>query len=70
MSVTHGLSSSEIEIIVDRTLEKKLKPIKNILIQIQESSSKPGISEILGGIGYILGLMGIIMYFKSKAGKS
>ena len=66
LPATHGLSSSEIETIVDRTLEKKLKPIKNMLIQIQESSSKPGISEILGGIGYILGLMGIIMYFKSR----
>ncbi|MEC4675473.1 MAG: hypothetical protein VST72_00935 [Nitrospirota bacterium] len=64
---THqGLSSSEIEAIVDRTLEKKLRPIKNILLQIQESSSRPGISEILGGIGYILGLMGIVMYFKSR----
>lgn len=66
LPATHGLSSSEIETIVERTLEKKLLPIKNILIQIQESSSKPGISEILGGIGYILGLMGIIMYFKSR----
>ncbi len=65
-AASQGLSSSEIEAIVDRTLEKKLRPIKNILLQIQESSSKPGISEILGGIGYILGLMGIVMYFKSR----
>ena len=66
LPAAYGLSSSEIGTIVDRTLEKKLKPIKNILLQIQESSSKPGISEILGGIGYILGLMGIVMYFKSR----
>ena len=65
-ATTHGLSPSEIETIVDRTLERKLKPIKNILLQIQESSSRPGISEILGGIGYILGLMGIVMYVKSR----
>jgi nickel transport protein len=60
------ISSKEVEKIVERVVEKKLQPIKNILIQIEESSSKPRISEILGGIGYILGLMGIIMYFKSR----
>ncbi len=60
------ISSKEVERIVERVVEKKLQPIKNILLQIQESSSKPGISEILGGIGYILGLMGIVMYFKSR----
>ncbi len=65
-ATSRGLLSSEIEAIVDRTLERKLRPIKNILLQLQESSSKPGISEILGGIGYILGLMGIAMYFKSR----
>ena len=65
-ATVQGLSSSEVEAIVERALEKKLRPIKNILLQVQESLTRPGISEVLGGIGYILGLMGIVMYFKSR----
>ncbi len=66
LPAAHGLSSSDIETIVDRALEKKLKPIKDMLLRMQEFSSRPGITEILGGVGYIVGLMGIIFYFKSR----
>ncbi len=61
-----GLSITEVEAIVGRVLDKKLRPIKNILLQMQESLSRPGMTEVLGGIGYILGLTGIVMYFKGR----
>jgi nickel transport protein len=58
---------SEIEAIVERVTDKKLQTIMNILLKIKEDSERPGITEILGGIGYIIGIMGIIMYFKGRA---
>lgn len=50
--------------IIESTLEKKLAPIKRSLAKQQDK--KPSLQDILGGIGYILGLAGITAYFKSK----
>ncbi len=60
------VSSEEIERIVERVLERKLQPIKNILLRMQQEASRPGMTEIIGGIGYIMGIMGIVLYFKSR----
>ena len=61
-----GVSSSEIEAVVSQAMDRKLQPVITMLLKLQEQSEKPGITEILGGIGYIIGLMGIAMYFKSR----
>jgi len=60
------ISLREIETIVDKVVERKLQPLKNILLKIEHSTHKPTTTEIIGGIGYIMGLMGIIMYFKNR----
>jgi len=53
--------TNEIEQAVERVLDKKLKPVIKML---SESMNRgPTVSEILGGIGYIFGLMGIGAYF-------
>ena len=64
------IEQKEIESIVDRVIQKRLHPLIQL---VAKSQRKTGISstEIFGGIGYILGLAGIAMYFKSrKSGKS
>ncbi len=61
-----GVSSSEIESIVGKAVDRKLQPVISMLLHLQENSERPGITEIIGGIGYIIGLMGIVMYFKSR----
>ncbi len=66
LTVTSGLSSAEIEAVVNKAMDKKLQPVITILLKLKENSEKPGITEILGGIGYIIGLMGIVMYFKGR----
>ncbi len=65
-TVVSGISSSEIEAIVEKAVDRKLQPVIRMLLTLKENSEKPGITEILGGIGYITGLMGIVMYFKSR----
>lgn len=60
------VSSKEIERVVAKVMDRKLVPIKNILLKMQEEASRPGMTEIIGGIGYIMGIMGIVLYFKSK----
>ena len=56
-----GLSADEIQSAIERAIDKKLKPVIRMLLEERESS--PSIRDILGGIGYILGLVGIGSYF-------
>ncbi len=55
----------EIKQVMESVLDSRLKSIHDRLTQIQEEKG-PGFTEIIGGIGYIFGLMGIVLYFKSK----
>jgi len=50
--------------IIESTLEKELAPVKRSLAKQQEQ--KTSLQDILGGVGYIIGLAGIAAYFKSK----
>lgn len=60
------LSSVEVESIVSQAVDKRMLPLMNQITMIHENTGKAGITEIFGGIGYIIGIMGIIMYFKSR----
>ncbi len=62
-----GPSADEIEQAVEKALDKKLKPVIKMLNESLDRS--PTVSEILGGIGYIFGLMGIGAYFHCRRKK-
>ena len=53
-------STPEIERAVEKALSKQLRPLREQLDQLEE---KIRLHDILGGIGYILGLAGITFYF-------
>ena len=62
-----GLSEGDIEKIVEKVLDNKLKPILKMLA---ESKTKgPSTSDIFGGIGYIIGLMGLGAYIHYRQKK-
>ena len=61
VSADHDLLRKEIE----AALETKLKPVIKELAKLREDRG-PGVTEIVGGIGYILGIMGIVAYMKSR----
>ncbi len=62
------MSKEEMEEMVERAVEKavdqKLKPVMKILSDMSDSG--PTMSDIIGGIGYIIGLVGIGAYFGSR----
>lgn len=64
LSPTYVLNEDQLSQIIESALDKKLAPIKRSLARQQDQ--KPSLQDILGGIGYILGLAGIAAYFKSK----
>ena len=59
-----GLSRQEVKEIVDAALDKKLAPIITMLADSFDQGPKA--SEVMGGIGYIFGLVGVAMYFSSR----
>jgi len=61
-----GVGEPEMEAMIEKVVDSKLKPVMGILVKLQESSEKPRLTEIIGGIGYILGLMGLAMYLKNR----
>ncbi len=65
--IAAGLSKEEIKGLIEESLDRKLRPIVRI---ITESQSKgPSVTEIVGGIGYIFGLMGVAIYFRNRGRK-
>lgn len=58
---------NQLEFLIEQAVEKKIAPIMRKLIKIEKQIQKPSLQEILGGIGYILGLVGIGIYFKYKS---
>jgi nickel transport protein len=49
---------------IDRALDRKLAPVIKLIRDTRKEG--PTISEIVGGIGYIFGLFGLVMYFKNR----
>ena len=62
------ISKQEIKKLIDESLDRKLSPIINMLADSYKND--PGLTEIIGGTGYIFGLVGIAMYFTSRKKKS
>jgi len=63
-SETSLVDLKEIQSIIEDTLDEKLKPIMREIKKSREDKISP--TEIIGGIGYIIGIFGIIAYFLSR----
>lgn len=53
--------------IVDESIARQLAPVKHMLAK--NSERKLSLQDILGGIGYIIGLAGLATYMQSKKGE-
>jgi nickel transport protein len=51
---------------LEKALDKKLAPVMRTLAEMQEQ--KVRLTDVLGGLGYIFGLVGVAAYFKRKPG--
>jgi len=63
-AATTSLSAGEIQQLVEKALDRKLEPVYRMLAESQEH--KPTITDIIGGIGYILGLVGLAAYLQAR----
>lgn len=62
-----GLSRQEVKALIDESLDRKLAPILNMLVDSLDHG--PRVSEVIGGIGYIFGLVGVALYFANRRRK-
>lgn len=53
---------------LERVLDRKLAPISRALAEMQEQKVRP--TDVLGGLGYIIGLAGVAAYVKARRGGS
>ncbi len=63
-SDTATISHEKIEAIIAELLKKELAPIKRSLAAAE--NKKPDFRDIMGGIGYLLGLAGLISWLKNR----
>ena len=55
------------EAVVETVLDRKLKPIIRMLAETKHNG--PGARDIVAGIGYIMGLVGIAAYIHNRKKK-
>ncbi|MFC1824057.1 cobalamin biosynthesis protein CbiL [Thermodesulfobacteriota bacterium] len=60
-----AMDREQVRIEIEGVLDQKLRPIIRALARIQEEKT-PGFRDIIAGIGYIFGIMGLILYFKNR----
>jgi nickel transport protein len=63
-SAAHPADMSQMEKMIDRALDRKLAPVIKLIRDTRREG--PTIAEIVGGIGYIFGVFGLVMFFKSR----
>lgn len=63
-----AVDAEAVRIVVERALDERLNPLVRSVARLREERG-PGVTEILGGIGYIVGLMGVYLYARSRKGK-
>ena len=58
------LTAKDIETIVARQLDKKIQPLMRMMAESRDK--RPTLSDVIGGIGYIIGLVGMAAYFRYR----
>lgn len=60
---TPAPQGTELQALIEQSLEKKLAPIRRQLAQLDQ---RPSLHDIIGGLGYIMGLVGLGAYMHSR----
>ena len=66
-SVPVSTDIHQLETIINEALERKLGPVIKLISDSRRQG--PSITEIIGGIGYIFGLVGVAVYFSNRRKK-
>jgi nickel transport protein len=59
------LSIEDIRKVVEEEVSKQIRPLSSSIARLKKDTGL-SVSKVVAGIGYIMGLMGLFLYFKSK----
>ena len=59
-----AMTAEDVRASVEAALDKKLKPVLKMMAESKKSG--PDLRDIIGGIGYIVGLVGLVAYLKYR----
>ena len=65
-SFRESANAKLIQALLEASLDKRLRPLNRSLAKIEQDLNNPSLTEVIGGIGYIFGIVGIILYFKNR----
>lgn len=60
----HGIDCNELEELIGKIMDSRLTPIRQAIAAQQDST--PTLQDIIGGIGWILGLLGLATYIRYR----
>ncbi|MGA1845451.1 MAG: hypothetical protein ACMUIS_12885 [bacterium] len=63
-TITLDTIRSVVEDAVERSIERRMTPLVHSMMRSR--TSRVPLTDIIGGIGYIFGVMGLILYFKKR----
>ena len=67
-AVAGGVDEEQLRRIMDEVLTKHMAPLARAVAALNEEDEGPGAVQIIGGLGWIFGIMGLVMYFRSRKG--
>jgi len=62
-----AVDGGELQGIVREVIRDELLPLREEMMDIRNSLERPRATEIIAAVGYILGIMGIVAYFRYRA---
>lgn len=63
ISTTGDINQTQLNAIVEKAVAKAMRPVMRNISEMREEKS---LAEIVGGIGFIFGLMGVYFYLKAR----
>lgn len=65
--ITGETGTAVLEATIEKVMDRKLKPVIRMIADTRQDA--PTFSDVIGGIGYIMGIVGLVAYFKGKEQK-
>jgi nickel transport protein len=69
MGSYQSMSIEDIRQVVREEISREIDSIQRSIARLEKQKEGPSVTEIIGGIGYIVGLAGLAMFFKSRVKK-
>lgn len=63
-SVTDCPAAPDVTAVVEAAVERKIAPLRQMMLDSQNQD--PGLREVVGGIGYLVGIAGLLAYARSR----